>query len=60
MMDSRTISFFAAAAILIVVRIAMSVADRRHRSLFEAPAAEPRWAHEADSGCGYYAARRRI
>jgi hypothetical protein len=42
-MDSRNI-FLLAAAILIVVRIAMSMADRRHRPFFEASSAElPRW-----------------
>jgi spermidine synthase len=43
-MDSRTLIFLAAAAILIAVRIAMSWAERRHRPFFEPPSAElPRW-----------------
>jgi hypothetical protein len=43
-MDSRTLTFLLAAAILIAVRIAMSMADRRQGPFFEASSAElPRW-----------------
>src|SRR5437660_628450 len=43
-MDSRTLTFLTAAAILIAVRIAMSVAQRRHHPFFETPSDEsPRW-----------------
>src|SRR5215470_12241379 len=43
-MNSRTLSFLAAAAILIAVRIAMTVSDRRNRPFFAAASAESlRW-----------------
>src|ERR1700751_5388064 len=43
-MDSSILPFLAASAILIAVRIAMSIADRRHQAFFDISSVElPRW-----------------